>query len=173
MGKKAKEKDAGSATSRRSFFATIWLGLVVVAMAEFVWLVISFLRPRRPKAEESGSDSLIETGSVDSFELGTVTAFTRGRFYLVRLEDGGFLALSCECTHLGCTVPWVSEEGRFVCPCHSSTFDIAGNVISAPAPRGLDFFKVSIENNIVKVDTSKAIRRAEFREKQIVYPEKI
>ena len=42
----------------------------------------------------------------------------------VCLEDGGFLALHRQCTHLGCTVPWVPARQAFVCPCHASAFDI-------------------------------------------------
>jgi cytochrome b6-f complex iron-sulfur subunit len=102
-----------------------------------------------------------------------VTAFPRGNFYLARLEDGGFLAVSRTCTHLGCTVPWVFAEKRFVCPCHASTFDITGNVVNAPAPRAMDLYEVFIENNIVKVDARKRIRRTEFRKEQVVYPREI
>ena len=88
----------------------------------------------------------------------------------VRLEDGGFLAISRKCTHLGCTVPWVEEDKRFACPCHGSTFDITGNVIQAPAPRALDLFPVTIENNVVKVNTGKRIKRSAFRASQVTYP---
>ena len=68
------------------------------------------------------------------------------------INAGGFLALARRCTHLGCTVPWVEDEDRFVCPCHASAFDITGDVLSPPAPRPLDIFAVRIENDIVKVD---------------------
>ena len=61
----------------------------------------------------------------------------------MRLDDGGLLALSCKCTHLGCTVPWVEKEKKFLCPCHASAFDITGNVINSPAARALDTFPVS------------------------------
>ena len=99
-----------------------------------------------------------------------MTAFPQGRFYLVRLQDGGFLALSRECTHLGCTVPWVEEENRFVCPCHSSAFDIRGEVINPPAPRALDIFEVRIENRIVKVNTANVRRRSAFDSRQVARP---
>jgi cytochrome b6-f complex iron-sulfur subunit len=89
------------------------------------------------------------------------------------LTDGGFLALSRKCTHLGCTVPWLEKEKRFACPCHASAFDIAGDVISPPAPRALDIYPVTIENDIVKVDISKPIKRTEFRFDQAAYPEKM
>ena len=100
---------------------------------------------------------------MDNFEPGTVSAFVRGKFYLARLEDGGFLAMSRSCTHLSCTVPWVSGENKFICPCHSSEFDIRGEVINPPAPRALDLYPVSIENNVLKVDTSKLTKRSDFR----------
>ena len=61
---------------------------------------------------------------VESFEPGTVNAFVRGKFYLARLEDGGFLALHRKCTHLGCTVPWSKDQRKFVCPCHASSYDM-------------------------------------------------
>ena len=93
---------------------------------------------------EGGFGGIIPAGQADSFAVGSVTPFTQGRFYLVHLSDGGFLALYRKCTHLGCAVPWEPAEGRFVCPCHASAFEIDGQVINAPAPRPLDRFAVSI-----------------------------
>ncbi len=109
-------------------------------------------------------------GPVEGFKKTSVTAFARGHFYLCRLADGGFLALSRQCTHLGCTVPWDDEKKKFICPCHASAFDITGNVLSAPATRALDLFAVDIENNVVRVDTGRRIKRGGFRPEQVVYP---
>jgi cytochrome b6-f complex iron-sulfur subunit len=67
-------------------------------------------------------------------------------------------------------VPWVATENKFICPCHSSEFDITGEVISPPAPRALDIYQVTIENNVVKIDTSKLKKRSQFAAGQIVYP---
>jgi cytochrome b6-f complex iron-sulfur subunit len=106
-------------------------------------------------------------GPVEQFEPGSVTAFPAGRFYLSRLTDGGFLAVSRECTHLGCTVPWIEDEGRFVCPCHASAYDIRGDVLSPPAPRALDLHPVRIENGIVKVDTGRTLKRRAFEASQV------
>jgi cytochrome b6-f complex iron-sulfur subunit len=80
------------------------------------------------------------------------------------------MALSRSCTHLGCTVPWVTEEGRFVCPCHASSFDRTGEVLSAPAPRALDFHPVRIENGIVKIDTTTTLSRRRFEPSQVARP---
>jgi cytochrome b6-f complex iron-sulfur subunit len=161
-----------TASSRRSFLNILWLSLGFVALVEFITVTFAFLRPGKSKLKQGNTDAVITGGAVDQFAPNTVTAFVRGQFYLARLEDGGFLALSRKCTHLGCTVPWVAEEKKFICPCHASAFDIAGNVISSPAPRPLDIYPVTIENNIVKVDTSKSIKRSAFRAEQIAYPKR-
>jgi cytochrome b6-f complex iron-sulfur subunit len=153
--------------SRRRFLHRIWLALGGVAVAEAVWVAVSFLRPRKGQPGAADGAGVVVAGPVERFEPDSVTAFREGRFYLVRLEDGGFLALHRECTHLGCTVPWVPDERRFACPCHASAFDIRGNVLSPPAPRALDLFSVRIENGIVKVDTHRPLRRATFEPGQV------
>ena len=151
---------------RRSFLKWMWTGLGVIAVAEIAWIVSSFLRPRRRAL--AAADALFVCGPQSDFEVDSVTAFPAGKFYLARLEDGGFLALHRECTHLGCTVPWSAAEKRFVCPCHASTFAITGEVSGPPAPRPLDLLPVRIENGIVKVDTRQRLRRSEFRAEQVV-----
>jgi cytochrome b6-f complex iron-sulfur subunit len=151
-------------STRRSFLGRVWLGLGGLALVEYAWLVFEFMRPRASSAEAPG---ILVAGPIDRFEPGSVTAYPAGRFYLARLPDGGFLAISRECTHLGCTVPWVAEEGRFVCPCHASAYDIRGDVLSPPAPRALDLHPVRIENRIVKVDTGRTLRRRSFDPSQV------
>jgi len=159
--------------SRRSFLTKLWFALGLVALAEFIAVAFAFLRPGKPEVRRENADAIVAAGEVNSFTPNSVTAFVRGRFYLSRLADGGFLALSRKCTHLGCTVPWVAKENKFVCPCHASAFDISGNVISPPAPRALDMYAVMIENDMVKVDTGKPIKRSEFKTEQVVYPKKV
>ena len=161
-----------SSSSRRSLLTNLWVLLGIVALGELIGIVFAFFKPRPKKISAADRDAIIVTGPVDNFQPGTVTAFVRGKFYLARLQDGGFLALSRSCTHLGCTVPWVSKENKFICPCHSSEFDIRGEVISPPAPRALDLYQVVIENNVLKVDTSKRKKRSEFAAAQIMYPKK-
>jgi cytochrome b6-f complex iron-sulfur subunit len=170
----AAEKDGppGSEVSRRSFLNTLWVILGGLAFVEVVFLVLGFFQPRKARERAGDSAEIVEAGPVDKFSLNSVTAFVRGKFYLARLEDGGFLALSRKCTHLGCTVPWSSKEMKFVCPCHASVYGIRGEVVTAPAPRPLDLHPVFIENNVVKVDTNKVIKRGLFRAEQVVYPKK-
>lgn len=173
MPKKHKEKTLPAGSSRRSFLTKLWVALGLVALAEFIAVAFAFLRPAKPIARRKNAEAIVTAGEIDAFAPDSVTAFVRGKFYLTRLADGGFLALSRKCTHLGCTVPWVATANKFACPCHASAFDIAGNVISPPAPRALDIYAVIIENDMVKVDTRKPIKRSEFKAEQVAYPRKV
>ena len=156
-------------STRRGFVGRLWLWLAGLAAVEGVWVASAILRPRQRSAT-AGDDNILVAGPVERFETGSVTAFPAGRFYLSRTADGGFLALSRRCTHLGCTVPWVADEGRFVCPCHASSFDLHGDVLSPPAPRALDLHPVRIENGVVKVDTGTTVNRTVFSSSQVVRP---
>jgi cytochrome b6-f complex iron-sulfur subunit len=164
------EANEAPGSPRRRFLSFLWIGLGLAALAEVVWIAASFLRSGRMGMSGAAAQALVEAGRVDAFRPGTVTAFPRGRFYLSRLEDGGFVALSRRCPHLGCTLPWVEEEKQFLCPCHSSAFDMQGDLIRSPAPRGMDLYPVTIENAVVKVDTGRAIRRDRSASLPVVYP---
>jgi cytochrome b6-f complex iron-sulfur subunit len=83
---------------------------------EVAVLVIAFFQPRKTREKIGDSEGIVEAGAVDRFALNSVTAFVRGKFYLARLEDGGFLSLSRKCTHLGCTVPWSVERNEVCLP---------------------------------------------------------
>ena len=98
-----------------------------------------------------------------------MTPFTAGRFYLVRLEEGGFLALYRKCTHLGCAVPWDQASGQFICPCHASAFEPRWHVLNPPAPRPLDRFPVTIANDTISVDTGTPIERDHAQPDDLVY----
>lgn len=163
-----RKSGAPKPETRRSFLSKLWMILGSVIVIEYALLAADFLRPRK-RAHDGPSEGLIEAGPVERFEPGSVTAFPAGRFYLARLEEGGFIALSRVCTHLGCTVPWDDESHSFVCPCHASSYDIRGCVVSPPAPRPLDVHPVRIENGIVKVDVRHRERRHAFETRHVTY----
>jgi nitrite reductase/ring-hydroxylating ferredoxin subunit len=171
--KSDKKEKTGPDQTRRRFLSRLWIGLGFFALIEFTGLVIAYLRPGKTDEKSGELGAIIEAGHVERFALNSVTAFVRGKFYLCRMKDGGFLAVSRKCTHLGCTVPWLDKEKRFACPCHGSAFDITGEVISPPASRALSIYHLFIENNIVKVDTGKQIKRSRFRADQVAYAKKV
>jgi cytochrome b6-f complex iron-sulfur subunit len=152
---------------RRNLLSRLMRVLGGVAIIEAGWITLSALVPGRREGPQIDGPGVRVAGPVERFEPGSVTAFADSRFYLARLDDGGFLAVHRKCTHLGCSVPWIESERRFACPCHSSAFDIHGDVINAPAPRPLDIFPVTVEKGIVKVDTGRLIRRTSYDPSQV------
>ena len=153
--------------SRRDFLKTVWAFFGGLAALEAGGVLIAYLQPRLTEGEFG---SVITAGNVDDFPVNSVTHISNGRFYIVRLPDGGFLSIYHRCTHLGCTVPWDQTVQKFVCPCHNSQFDMGGSVENPPAPRALDLFPVSIEDGMVKVDTGTVVQRQSFETSQVVYP---
>jgi cytochrome b6-f complex iron-sulfur subunit len=134
----------------------------VALVAETFVAVVRFLRP----VKAAGFGGLVRAGKADEFSPGSVHTIQEGRFHLVRLEDGSFLAMWQRCTHLGCSVPWKADENQFHCPCHGSLFDKKGLVVGGPAPRPLDFFPIEIKDGEVFVDTGKPVTRTVFDQSQ-------
>jgi cytochrome b6-f complex iron-sulfur subunit len=153
--------------SRRDFLQIAWAATGVLTLGAGGALMLDFFAPQVMAGEFGG---VFDLGPIDDFPPGSVTPVTNGRFYLVRQEDGGFLALYQKCTHLGCAVPWEPELGQFVCPCHASAFEIDGDVINPPAPRPLDRFPVTIADGRVNVDTGQRIERDHPGAGDAVYP---
>lgn len=46
---------------------------------------------------------------------------------------------SSSCAHLGCPVRWITKEGQgeFLCPCHGGIYNINGEYVGGPPPRGM------------------------------------
>jgi len=53
-------------------------------------------------------------------------------------------AFSAVCTHLECTVQYKADTSQLWCACHNGTYDLGGNVVSGPPPRGLEKFVVNM-----------------------------
>jgi cytochrome b6-f complex iron-sulfur subunit len=160
------KKDAASQVSRRDFLRLGLSALSALAILEVGGASLLFMKPR---SLEGGFGGKVNAGAVDSFPAGSVVQFPDGRFFLVRSHDGGFLAVYQRCTHLGCSVTWEADEGRFFCPCHASSFDIHGDVENPPAPRALDTFPVTIEDGQVLVETGQIQSRDAFSADQLAY----
>ena len=71
--------------------------------------------------------------------------------------EAGFAALYQKCPHLGCRVPDCGSSQFFECPCHGSFYNQVGEKRGGPAPRGMDFFAMSIEGGALVVDTGNII----------------
>ncbi len=144
--------DTAAGSGRRKFLNRLWTLLGTLAFIEFGWLAGSILSSKKDTHKKGLKENFITAGQVDSFVPDSVTAIPEGQFYLARLKDGSFLALSHTCTHLGCSLPWDVSAHKFICPCHGSTFAISGEVLTPPAIRGLNNYPLRIENGTIRVN---------------------
>ena len=165
----ADESPAGKQQGRRRFLNKLWVATGLLAGLELTAALAAYLFSGKHAGGSRTARQLIEAGPADSFLPGSVTPFRGGRFFLVRLDDGGYIALSLRCTHLGCSINWEEKQKRFVCPCHASAFDMNGSVRNSPAPKPLDYYPVVIENGIVRVDVGTKRERVRFNKDQVVY----
>lgn len=152
--------------SRRDMLTFVWGAAGVALLGEAAFVGLRFLAPRSAEGEFGG---VFDLGPVANYPAGSVTPIEAGRFYLVRLDDGGLLAMYRRCTHLGCSVPFDPASGRFVCPCHGSEFTMEGDVLNAPASRPLDLFTLTVEDGMIHVDTGRPIERTHTSPDDVVY----
>ena len=134
--------------SRRQFLLNGWKagGALLIGAAGY-----TAYEALRPLATGAGAAKL-SVGSPTSFDRGTATYLSEASLYVVNAK-GDLFALSQKCPHLGCKVPFCATSGRFECPCHGSIYDLAGEYITAPSPRGMDRYKLEVKNNAVVIDT--------------------
>lgn len=158
IAKEGAPEKSQKPSERRGVLKWFWKIVGLVALLELGWMTKTLLRYSQTPGNET-TPTVIDVGMTDEFLPGTVTPITHGKFHLACLDDGSFLALSIKCTHLGCAVPWEEKKKQFICPCHGSTFDMEGKVLTPPALRPLDSYPVFIENGLVRVDISNPHRR--------------
>ena len=156
-----KKKEMNKKINRRNFIKTTALTVVGLEMGYLIFDV------SKNKSKESNNAELFKAGQLSLFEKNKMYPFNSGKFYLSVLKDGGLLAISIKCTHLGCIVQ-PSETG-FLCPCHASAFDKHGEVLSPPATRALDIFPISLVKGEILVDIHNPIKRNTFDKSQISY----
>jgi cytochrome b6-f complex iron-sulfur subunit len=161
----------GSTMSRRKFLTMSWrtAGALMLGMGGY-----HGARYLSSTQERGVFGQVVTAGRLRDFPPDSVTYFEAARFFLVRMADGGFLALYSKCTHLACVVSWDADAGQFFCPCHGSQFETNGDVLNPPAVRPLDRFPVLIEGERVqrvKVDTGQRIEQDAPTADVLVYAE--
>jgi nitrite reductase/ring-hydroxylating ferredoxin subunit len=135
--------------TRRELLEAGWKvggGLLVVAAG---WTSFEALKPL---ADVSGG-GLLPLLPPDAYPEGSATFVREGRFFVTRAKDELF-AVSQKCPHLGCAVPFCEASGHFECPCHGSVYNLGGEWISGPAPRGMDKHPLQIVDGRVVVNTA-------------------
>jgi menaquinol-cytochrome c reductase iron-sulfur subunit len=150
--------------TRRGFLSWLSVALGAIAAAAAGVPAVGFLfapASRRPREEWRA------VGAVDDFTIGeTVEArfqdaaavpwagqAAQVAVWLRRTSATEFVALSLNCTHLGCPVRWVSGARLFFCPCHGGVYYEDGAVAGGPPPRALARYPTRIQGNQVMIRT--------------------
>lgn len=112
--------------NRRSFFRRLSLGLMLPLG------LLSYF-----SINKSRSQNLLQQVSIHESKL------TNGLLFegvLVSIQDEEIQFLSAQCSHLGCEIK-ILKEGKLICPCHGSQFDLQGRVLKGPATKNLSPLK--------------------------------
>lgn len=127
---------------RRFLDVLLTVGFVSTAVA-IAYPVSRFLVP--PPSGEPATDSVV-AGKAAALKPNSGRLFKFGSKpgVIVRTTDGDVRAFSAICTHLDCTVQFKSDTSQIWCACHNGLYDLSGNVVSGPPPRGLEKFVVNL-----------------------------
>ncbi|HVN52056.1 MAG TPA: Rieske (2Fe-2S) protein [Acidimicrobiales bacterium] len=137
-------------TTRRAFLRNSWKVGGTALLIAAGWTVWESLRP----LSGTSGGGPVNLNSPSNYATGTATYVPEGRLYVTNAK-GTLFALSQKCPHLGCRVPYRDSSGRFECPCHGSVFDLGGEWITGPAPRGMDRYPLTLVKGNLIADTSK------------------
>ncbi len=150
----------GLRISRRLLLGTGWCGFLLSVVGP----ALANVRYLFPNVVYEGPTSL-KVGRPEEYPTGSATFLEEQRLFILH-EPDGFRALSAICTHLRCTTgPFVPpdslwKEAHSRCPCHGSVFARDGRVLQGPAPRPLDFYRVSLApDGRLLVDTAAIVSR--------------
>ncbi|PXX62244.1 Rieske Fe-S protein [Nocardia tenerifensis] len=155
----APDNSSGGSTRRRQLL----IGTSVAAAAAAVGAVTEYTvtgtpEPNAPAAQSTltpgngawlpvAASAALPEGGTLHFDVGTVSGF-------IRRDKGIPAAVSGVCTHQGCRLWLDAPADRLRCPCHSTSFSTAGEVLThqlpiAPAP--LPIVQVRESNGVIEV----------------------
>lgn len=139
-------------------------GLVKLALA--VPAVAFLASPLRRKGASGGDDAFETLTSLSQLSVGVPRSFAiirdrvdawvryprepAGSVWLIRLPAGSkpeVAAFTAECPHLGCAINLTEDGKSFLCPCHSSSFDLEGKPQNPIPPRPMDRLDVELSGD--------------------------
>ena len=139
-----------SSSARRRFLNGILFGGTLALLGAILYPVLRFvLPPRRSEAMTAcavaGQLGELEPGSGKIFRFGNRPGL------LIHTPGGEYRAFLAACPHLNCTVQYREDRAQIWCACHNGFFDLKGNRISGPPPRGLEEFQVDLRDEDIMV----------------------
>jgi menaquinol-cytochrome c reductase iron-sulfur subunit len=161
----SQEETDPAKLSRRKFLNRLSLAVggacalaVVVPVAGFVVLPL-FETPEQPWRDVGAVDDFKagDTKEVEFLDASTrpwAGVASKTAAWLRREQDGSFMALSINCTHLGCPVEWLPKADLFFCPCHGGVYYKDGTVAAGPPPEPLANYPVRVQDGRVQIQAS-------------------
>lgn len=171
--------DDALGVTRRQFFNRSIVLMMLASLGAFGGSCLAFLWPPSTAA---GFGGRIRVGRISDI-LADITASggflykPEGRMWITEYPIGslekarnvysaselagmehGVIALYQKCPHLGCRVPNCLTSQWFECPCHGSQYNRVGEKRGGPAPRGMDRFVMSVQEDVLTVDTGQVIQ---------------
>jgi len=151
------------------FLGQVLPGQVDEQSGDKTYLVAGGFAYPRIKAGTFGGKFILDKKASDFTLTDDPYLVADGKFFVVKVapdatvqpvpdEDGNvnadnIMAIYQVCVHLGCLVPYIPSEKRFICPCHGSTYERDTQYVRGPAPRNLDQFPVKVVNGNIVVNT--------------------
>lgn len=111
----------------------------------------------------------VQCGNVSEYAPGDVKAFGKGKFFVVRHDDG-FMALTRWCTHRKGLLAWKPDHWCFYCPMHGATYDRKGENTSyfiKAVPMGAHPLSIA-EDGTITVRPDEIVERTGFDPSQLV-----
>lgn len=134
--------------SRRTILNALLGGTAALWLATLIYPLLRYLNP--PKAAEPRTSTVKLEGAAQlKNNSSKIFKFGQKPGLLIRTSAGDFKAFIAICTHLGCTVQYLSNEGDIWCACHNGRFDLNGKNISGPPPRPLTRLQVAVRGEDV------------------------
>jgi len=151
--RQARQEEERRRMTRRDFVVQCGTCLAGAAVGT---ICLGAARALKPDVLPEPSKSF-KAGFPAEFPSGEVTVLSDRHVAIFR-DGNEFWALTLVCTHLGCVI--ANEPDGFRCPCHGSRFDKDGHVKGGPAPRALQWWKLSLSADcqlVVHIDEEVSI----------------
>ena len=117
----------GTSAAAAAAVAAVSIDRAVMGSPAEAPAVAGHLTPNDGSWQRVAASSDVPDGVMHPFDLGSVSGF-------VRRVDGKPQAISGVCTHQGCRLWFDAPDDRLRCPCHSTSFSPAGQVLTHQLP---------------------------------------
>jgi Rieske Fe-S protein len=139
--------------TRRNFIVWYLAGLLTATVLAMIAPILVFIYPPQSAARKKDlsvtldkAPADLQDGSAVRFDAPVESGFVMadgggdnapGKIafagFLVKEASGALNVFAVNCSHLGCSINFVTSPVHFACPCHGSQFSVGGQVTHGPA----------------------------------------